>query len=440
MILIYSPQLTNRLRYTLQFIFEDVCKVNYELTSDIQQFKNYSFAKINYSTSAIDPNEVFIYADKLLKSEGIHQIELPLLKSGQSIRLFPSNVGDVAFDLFSAVFYFISRYEEYLPFKKDKHGRFEASQSFAYQNGFLDRPIVDEWIIELQSVISKKYPDFTWPARTFKCNPTIDIDQLYTIKAKSIVRFLKPVLLILFKLNFKKLIFLFKVRFGILKDPFDQLQNFENLHKTYGLRAIYFILFSKKYNRFDINISIRNKDFRNAIKAIAKTADIGIHPSYHSRYDYKLVDEEIHLLSNVLNIPISSSRQHYLKLRMPNTYKSLLSLGISNEYTMGFASVPGFRAGTSQSFRFYDIKHEQTTFLRVHPFCVMDATFKTYLNYNVEEAYNCIAELIHKLKQVNGTFTPLWHNESMSGYGNWEGWAGLYEKMLKLAVDNSPNN
>ena len=176
---------------------------------------------------------------------------------------------------------------------------------------------------------------------------------------------------------------------------------------------------------------------RKSVKETAKTASIGIHPSYHSRYDYKLVDEEIHLLSNVLNTPINSSRQHYLKLRIPNTYKSLLSLGIANEYTMGFASMPGFRAGTSHTFRFYDIKHEQTTFLKVHPFCVMDATFKTYLNYTEAQAFDCILDLIQKLKKVNGTFTPLWHNESMSEYGVWKGWSGLYEKMLQAASVNS---
>ncbi len=184
-----------------------------------------------------------------------------------------------------------------------------------------------------------------------------------------------------------------------------------------------------------LHISKPNKKFRSAIRELSKTASIGIHPSYHSRYDFRIVDEEIHLLSNLLNIPINSSRQHYLKMRLPNTYKSLLSLGIANEYTMGFASMPGFRAGTSRSFRFYDIKHEQTTFLRVHPFCVMDATFKTYLNYSEEQAYLCISEIIDSIKKVNGVFTPLWHNESMSGYGVWEGWSNLYERMLSKAMN-----
>ncbi len=437
MILIYSPHLSSRFRYTLQFIFEDVCAINYETCSDIQYFKDSTATKINYSSTRITENEFFIKAHGFLNTEGITDIQLPLQQDAEGIKLFPTTEDDMGFDVFSATFYFVSRYEEYLPFKKDKHGRFEAAESFAYKNGFLNRPIVDEWIVILQEKLSAKFQALTWSKREFSCKPTIDIDQIFAIKGKSLPRFMKPIILNLLKLNFKNLFYLIKVRFGFEKDPFDQLANFENLHKKYKLNAIYFILFSKKFNRFDINISIRNKDFRKSVRETAKTADVGIHPSYHSRYDYKLVDEEIHLLSNVLNTAINSSRQHYLKLRIPNTYKSLLSLGIANDYTMGFASMPGFRAGTSHSFRFYDIKHEQTTFLKIHPFCVMDATFKTYLHYTEEQAYETILDLIQKLKKVNGTFTPLWHNESMSEYRVWKGWSGLYEKMLQAATTNS---
>ncbi len=435
MVLIYCPSQTNRFTYIVQFIFEDVLQMPYQLTSDSQSFIEYPSAKINYSKERLSKEELFIQSYGLLEKDHLSPIEIPLEKEGNQIRLFPNKADDLKFDVFSAIFYLVSRYEEYLPFERDKHGRFEASQSFAYKHGFLQRPIVDEWIIELQNALSSKFPSLTWEKQSFTCQPTIDIDQLYTIQEKSIIRFAKPVLVNLLKLNFRKLLFLFKVRFGFQEDPFNQLVRFESIHKKFGLKAIYFILFSKKYNTYDINISIKNKKFRSAIRELSKTASIGIHPSYHSRYDFRIVDEEIHLLSNLLNIPINSSRQHYLKMRMPNTYKSLLSLGIANEYTMGFASMPGFRAGTSRSFRFYDIKHEQTTFLRVHPFCVMDATFKTYLNYSEEQAYLCISEIIDSIKKVNGVFTPLWHNESMSGYGVWEGWSNLYERMLSKAMN-----
>lgn len=435
MILIYNPHLSNRFRYTLQFVFEEVLKQELEFTSDAQYFKAFEGAKINYSDSKFSENEFYVKPNSILSEDGIHTIDVPIKKNSQSILLFPDEYSDLKFDVFAAIFYLITRYEEYLPFKKDKHGRFEAKESFAYKNGFIDRPIVDEWIIDIQTLLSVKFPQLIWPERKFKFIPTLDIDQAFTVKGKSVIRISKKLLFAFFSLKFVEFWWILMVYFGFKKDPFDQFENIENLHRKYNFRAIYFFLFSKKYNKFDINISVKNKEFRNRIRAISKSADIGIHPSYQSRYDYKLIDEEIHLLSNVLNIPINSSRQHYLKLRFPNTYKSLISLGIANEYSMGYASMPGFRASTTHSFTFFDIKHEQVTFLKVHPFCVMDTTFTTYLNCNEFEAFEHIKQLMANVKKVNGNFTTLWHNESFSDSNEWKGWAGLYEKMLKLATE-----
>ncbi len=436
MVLIYCPRQTNRFTYIIQFIFEDVLQMPYQLTSDSQSFIEYPSAKINYSNERISKEELFIYAQGLLEKDHVYAIEIPVEKDTEHVHLFPNKSDDLGFDLFSAIFYLVSRYEEYLPYKRDKHGRFEATQCFAYKHGFLNRPVVDEWIIELKNALVIKYPYLTWKEDRFTCQPTIDIDQLFAIQEKSLVRFLKPVFISLLTFNFRKLLYLIKVRFGIEKDPFNQLERLESIHRKFGLKAIYFILYSKKYNTYDINISVKNKKFRKAIRDLAKTASIGIHPSYQSHYDYRIIDDEINTLSSLLNIAINSSRQHYLKMKLPNTYKSLLNLGIINEYTMGFATMPGFRAGTTRSFRFYDIKQEQTTFLRVHPFCVMDTTFKTYLHYSEEQAFNCISEIIENIKKVNGVFTPLWHNESMSGYGVWEGWSNLYERILSKAMNN----
>ena len=40
------------------------------------------------------------------------------------------------FDVFSASFYLVSRYEEYLPYVKDMYERFQAENSLAYKHNF----------------------------------------------------------------------------------------------------------------------------------------------------------------------------------------------------------------------------------------------------------------------------------------------------------------
>ena len=52
----------------------------------------------------------------------------------------------------------ISRYEEYLPHIKDIHGRFEAKESLAFKNNFLEKPIVDIWINLIKKELRKKIP------------------------------------------------------------------------------------------------------------------------------------------------------------------------------------------------------------------------------------------------------------------------------------------
>jgi hypothetical protein len=97
---------------------------------------------------------------------------------------------------------------------------------------------------------------------------------------------------------------------------------------------------------------------------------------------------------------------------------------------MGFASEPGFRAGTSRPFYFYDLDTEFETKLRVHPFQVMDATLCLYQKMNPEDAVRRVKPIIDEVKKVNGTFTLLWHNESLSEMKPWVGWQNVYEELI----------
>ncbi len=113
-----------------------------------------------------------------------------------------------------------------------------------------------------------------------------------------------------------------------------------------------------------------------------------------------------------------------------------MAIGIQNEYSMGYVTMPGFRASTTLSYFFYDLTQEQISFLKIHPFSVMDTTFKHYLNTTPSEAYIKICQIIDVIKSVNGQFIPLWHNESMSNYAEWEGWQDVYERMLEYCLES----
>jgi len=204
------------------------------------------------------------------------------------------------------------------------------------------------------------------------------------------------------------------------KDPFDTYQFIFDIHKNHNLNPIYFILCAD-YAQYDKNINTQDNLFRSLIKSIADYAQIGIHPSFASNTNPGKLKIEKNRLSKIINKEITKSRQHFLKLDLPATYRNLIKNDITDDYTMGYASELGFRASICSDFNFYDIYLETETNLKVHPFAVMDGTLKDYMKMSDDNAISYIRPLIKQVKDVNGTFISLWHNESFSNAKTWKG-------------------
>lgn len=109
-------------------------------------------------------------------------------------------------------------------------------------------------------------------------------------------------------------------------------------------------------------------------------------------------------------------------LKFPSTYRNLLARDITADYSMGFANEVGFRAGICCPFNFYDLDLERETTLRIHPFAAMDATLNLYMRLTPDEAFDKVKNLIVEIKKVNGVFSTLWHNETLSDEKQWKGW------------------
>lgn len=131
---------------------------------------------------------------------------------------------------------------------------------------------------------------------------------------------------------------------------------------------------------------------------------------------------------------ITKSRQHYLRLSFPKTYRRLIKQGISEDYTMGYAARVGFRAGICTPFLFYDLKKDRVTNLKAYPFQVMDVTLKNYLSLSTEEAKKTIERLMLEVKNVGGAFISIWHNETLNERDGWAGYKEVFEYMNELGV------
>jgi hypothetical protein len=434
MLLIYTEKITNRIRYTFNLFLKDLLNAEYRLTANTDEFKAFDGIKFSYAKKPLG-EELFFGCSNLLFERGISNIELSFLEFEDQQVFFPvyQKESGLPFDPFAAGFYLVSRYEEYLPYRKDEYGRFSASESLAYQKNFLHKPMVNIWALLVGQKLKERYPGFSFPGTTYHFIPTIDIDAAWAFKQKGFLRTMGGYINAFSNLHFSSIMHRTRVLFSLQRDPFDTYDFQFELQKKYKLEPIYFILFAE-YGFNDKNIPIENRAFQTLIRSLADYAEVGIHPSFNSNFSSKKLKDEIERLSKVLKKEVTKSRQHFLKLQLPYTYRNLINLDITDDYTMGFAAQTGFRASLCSSFYFYDLDMDSETKLRVHPFALMDGTLRDYLNITSDRAMDYITPLIQEVKAVNGTFISLWHNESLGNEGRWKDWHIVYEEMIKEAL------
>jgi hypothetical protein len=221
----------------------------------------------------------------------------------------------------------------------------------------------------------------------------------------------------------------------VKKDPFDSYSFLEEHHSKLNFSPIYFFLTAPKRSELDKNTSPSLKIFQKLIQTTAKKYLVGIHPSVYSHSNKPSLQIEKDLLTSICNHPITKSRFHYLICRLPEDYRRLIEAGITDDYTMGYGTVNGFRASTSRSFLWYDLEKERTTTLRVHPFCWMDANAYYEQNMSTEEAYAELLSYLDAIKKVNGTMMTVAHNHLLGTDSKCKGWGEMYRRFLEEAAN-----
>ena len=435
MLLIHVPKLTNRLGYTLKVVFNHLLHAEYSITTDAQYFLQYGGAKLSYGQIRLD-DSLFIKCHPLLFETTIEEQE-PRAEciDGQWI-LFPvygRNL-DFPFDPLAAVFYMVSRYEEYLPHLEDSHGRYMSSESLAFQKGFLDQPVVDQWARMIKKKIMERHPDYEMPRQKYLFEQTVDIDAAWGYLHKGIYRSTMGFIRDLFsRRDFAEVVRRFRVLLHREPDPFDSFDHIlSTLQSAPGEHLIFFALLSD-YGPYDKPASYLNRHMRELVQHLDDYAKMGIHPSYNTLDDPLLADKEIKRLESIIHRPIIRNRFHYLRFRLPVSYRVIRRAGISDDYSMGYADAVGFRAGISVPYPFYDLERDHEIELLIHPFCAMDTTLKKYLKLSPEEGLEQYKRLIDNVRAVDGTFSCIIHNQNLTELYGWTGWREVYDRMIEYA-------
>jgi peptidoglycan/xylan/chitin deacetylase (PgdA/CDA1 family) len=430
MLLIYSSRNSPRLDYTCNFIFSEYSGLAYRISSDLQEAATFQGPVINYSGENL-ANSLQLIPHGLLFETGIKPQQTEVSRVEGHPVFFSTTGADLPFDLFSAVFFLLARYEEYLLHEPDEHGRFRAQSSLAFREHFLNEPVIETWLHWLRDKLQQKFPGLKFSQRKFSSVSTIDVDQAFCYRHKGALRNISGLLRDATVANIRAVKQRFRVLLGRENDPYDNFDLIIETNRKHGIPLIFFMLLAA-HGKYDKGISPGNEALRELVKKLHRSAVTGIHPSYFTMEKEGLLSAEISCLQEITGSKVERSRQHYLRMSLPGTYRMLIENGIKEDHTMGYAAQPGFRAGVSVPFFFFDLENEKQTALRVHPFTIMDVTMRDYLKCSPAEALILLAELTAKVKKVNGTFVSLWHNESLSEIPAWKGWRKVYNEMLEM--------
>ncbi len=433
MLLVYTHKITPRLKYAFKQVFTRILGIPVDFTTTIEDFIAHDSLKMSYTRQPLS-NEIFVRSHDILYEQGLSDVEISV-QDWEETKCFFFN-GDksaIPFDIFSATFYLLSRYEEYLPHVKDQYGRFTAQESLAYKHDFLHQPVVDIWAYKFKKVFQENYPDFQFPERQYTIKPIIDVPSAYNFKLKGIMRTFGGTFKDLFSFNFKKLYYRYMVLFGLKRDTYDTFKYIINKQKHSQFKFLFFFLIGD-YSTYDKGIDAQKKKFITLIKQVADYCQVGLKASYFALEDISILKKEKGRMEAILNTSLTASRHSFSKLNLPESYRNLVELEILEDYTMGYVNHPGFRAGTCTPFFFYDLDYEIQTPLKICSYHLLDYSLLKF--QSLLDKKKALNEIIYQVKKVHGEFVPVFHNYTFSEVDRWKGYKDLFNIILESAHEN----
>jgi hypothetical protein len=341
----------------------------------------------------------------------------PLRHSGRSLEL--------DLDIFGSVFFMLTRYEEAVLPGRDGHGRFPASASLAGAEGFLDRPVVNEYVEVLWSCMKRLWPSLKRKPRSFRVIPTHDVDcpayyefyptnQILMGMAGDVLK----------RRSLRTAVRRFKdwreVISGRARDPFDTFSWLMDLSESSGWKSTFNFISGggTEYDR--PRYPLDHRIVRGLIDSIGERGhEIGFHPSYATMADGNLWKNELEALRKaVQGATIRGGRQHYLRFEIPTTWRFWEEAGLEYDSTMTYADAAGFRCGTCYEFPVYDLKNRSSMRLRERPTVVMESTVISdrYMGLGTgDKARALIKKLKGRCRAFDGDFVLLWHNSALTG-------------------------
>lgn len=329
------------------------------------------------------------------------------------------------YDLPGLMFWQFARVEEVGRSDLDAHRRFPAAASHARKHGYLDRPIVDEWLMILAQVVSRQWPsaavrqarldmivshDVDVPARYVLCSPGDWARR--TVGALS-------------RRRWREASGGLRTPFGFgpripATDPYNTYQWLMDQSEARGLSSTFYFMAGCTDPRFDTGYDPRHPAIRSIIRtAVGRGHGVGVHPSYGTHGSLKAIMRECANMREIVSAetgsdPAMGGRTHYLRWSQPGTPRAFASAGLVHDASLGYADQAGFRCGTCHPYPAFDPVAHEALPITIQPLVAMEGTVVEYMGMGEGCAtLELFRQLKDKCRQVGGAFSFLWHNSEL---------------------------
>ena len=421
----------NERSYILDILFNQFLNINYKIVVSNGDKKDYTIdigdkksiiikdsffslytKELEYLQINAIPKKVIYFEHSLLVEKNI-----PILFGKDKIEIKENQIIS-HIDIFATIFFMLTRWEEYVIKDRDEHNRFSHTATLAYKEGFLNRPIVNEYIELFWNILLKLDFKEKRKLKKFSMLLTHDIDEMerYPNFKKVIMRmggdiFYKKSLYLPFKTLYDYIL----VSMNIRKDPYNSFDEIMNIGDSFDIKSHFFFMSGGKTkydNRYDIN----NPKVKKSIEKIKKRGHfIGLHPSYNAYNEPEQFKKEKETIDRINGTPVISGREHYLRFEIPTTWQLWEDNGFEWCSNLAYPKIDGFRTGCCYPYTPFNILTRKKLNIKERPLIMMEVTF-AQVSKDIEEFDIMIDYYLNIIKKYNGEFVLLLHNNSFISY------------------------
>lgn len=211
------------------------------------------------------------------------------------------------------------------------------------------------------------------------------------------------------------------------KDPITRFEKWLEIEQEVGATSTFFFTpeSSIKPHASDCSYTYSDKiQFDGQVCSVGEMiieldrrgCEIGLHPSWWSYDNHEIMSRQKDQLEQVLKKDILSVRQHFLHYDIRITPMIQEQAGFKYDSSLGFNNEVGFRFGTSYPWKVKAGSRNSPTGILEIPLVVQDMAMmnpKKGLMWKPEEAYQETLKIAHKVREVGGVLTLLWHPDTL---------------------------